>query len=155
MIEVVMSLSVVSIGLVGILSLMARNIQISVDGRDQAIASQLSQEGLELVLYAVRNKNASFDTAQYCLDYTYTGGSTDGQKCAVRSTTLSVDAGTGLYTHSGGTSTKFRRIIDVASDTSKYTIISYVRWDGTDPDIGVDCDTIGKCAESKLEITKN
>ena len=161
-IEVVLSLTVISIGLVGILQLMSNNIQVSLDARDQAIAAQLAQEGAELALYVVKGKGITFSDNNYCLDYTYSGGQIDNEKCnggISKTPTLSKDSTKGFYfSGNGGTATKFHRIVHVTDNATdnKYVVNSFVSWNGADPDTGTltACTAAAKCAVAQLEIIK-
>lgn len=49
LLEVIISISIITVGLVGILSLVVQNIQVSYTNKSTMIASQLAQEGIDLV----------------------------------------------------------------------------------------------------------
>ena len=161
-IEVVISLAVVTIGLVSILNLMANNIRTSLDARDQVIAAQLAQEGAELALYAVGDKRITFGPGSYCLDYSYAGLPLASYGCSGVGADKPV-----LYKNSlsdfyqrknSGTETKFRRKInvkenkDAAGQVVSYTFDSLVSWSGTDPTNLAAC--TDKCVSATVDIKK-
>ncbi|MFA4833270.1 MAG: prepilin-type N-terminal cleavage/methylation domain-containing protein [Patescibacteria group bacterium] len=47
--EIVVAFSIITIGLVGVLSLTAQNVQVEYTNKNNLVASQLAQEGLELI----------------------------------------------------------------------------------------------------------
>ena len=58
-VEVMVSVFILTIGIVAVLDLMAKNIKNSTDSRDSIIASELAQEGVELI----RNVRDNYFTA--------------------------------------------------------------------------------------------
>jgi len=142
LIEVLFSLLVLSIGIGAVMSLMTINITTSNTAKNQIIASELAQEGLELIKNL--KDNAATPTTftsqvsngnDYRVDYfsllnTFSGsGPADSKR-------LNLDATAKIYSHSSlSTPTKFFRKIAVVVDTvdSKKvaTVTSYVTWNGT------------------------
>jgi prepilin-type N-terminal cleavage/methylation domain-containing protein len=154
LIEVLVTLFVLSAGLVGVSVLMANNIRSSENSKNQIIATQLAQEGIELVRNLKDNKQ--LDAAPY-----------NNQTCIFLCTGLRVDKTLVLdsggdkrlylngsfYTHTNtGTPTKFYRQIDlsitgdiahVPSSDRVIKVTSYVSWNGTGiPGI---CNIANKC----------
>lgn len=83
--EIVVSIFIIAMGMVGVLSLINQNIQAQYINKNRLIASQLAQEGIELVRN-IRDKNwlegsswtDNIGPGNYILDYTgYIGGVSD------------------------------------------------------------------------------
>lgn len=158
MIEVIFSVFVISIGLTGTTALLNDSMRESISSRDSVIASQLAQEGIELVRNLRdnnwENERGSFATAYFpsgdksnCkIDY----NDTDMQNSnCIADNDFQLYLSGGLYyqhTSIGATATKyFRKIkIDYDPDVSptKAIVTSFVKWDGTMP---VEIDTIAEC----------
>lgn len=96
LIEIVIILFVISMGLIGILSLIVQNIQSQDYNKNNLIATQLSQEGIELVR-RVRDNNFKQSLAfnyglaetqpeifSYCFDYNDTAPVTTTEACSLR-----------------------------------------------------------------------
>jgi len=149
LIEVLLALLVLSIGLVAVSILMSGNIKNFQNTKNQIIASQLAQEGIELV----RNLKDNDDT--------FTSTVTSGD--------YRIDAITGLldtgsdrklylnsdfYVHnSAGTATKFYRKISVdistdADDKKTATVTSTVTWNGTGFGSFSTCNVSNKCVSA-------
>lgn len=117
-IEGIISVFLISVGMIAVLALMSANLRETFDSRDQTIATLLSQEGIELVRNLRDNNWANgepaFDSAEF------PGGGTgyriDYRSGSVRSTNpirvLNVNAN-GYYWHSAGSATKFQRKIEI------------------------------------------
>jgi prepilin-type N-terminal cleavage/methylation domain-containing protein len=153
LVEVLFALLVLTVGITSILFIMVRNIRNSIEAKDQIIAAELVQEGMELVRNLNDNKFLINGTAypNMRVDVTESGGG---------SVITFVEAGTdwrlfivsGAYAHSGGsagTETKFSRRIDVFDDsaTSQRTIRSRVSWNGLGT-IPVNCNIANQCASA-------
>jgi prepilin-type N-terminal cleavage/methylation domain-containing protein len=146
-IEVVMSMAVISVGLLGIMDLMAKNVRTATDSRDEMIAAGLAQEGAELVLYE-KNKGTVLSAGNICVSYN-TGVT---NSCAAF--TLYKNA-SGFYTHSIATATKFQRRLIVVVNANDYTVTSFVSWNNSAPPIvAANCTITNKCVLSTLVIQK-
>ncbi len=96
LIEIVIVLFVISMGLIGILSLIVQNIQSQDYNKNNLIATQLSQEGVELVRRLRDNNfkqgndfnfglaNASGEVFNYCLDYNDIELTLSSEACLLR-----------------------------------------------------------------------
>jgi type II secretory pathway pseudopilin PulG len=146
--EMMVVIFIVVVGLVGVLSLANQNSQVQSVDRNSVIATQLAQEGLELV----RNKrdmnwlqggnwktssttNSRLDIIQQARGLTYTvdaytgriGNAFAGISDPLARLYLN---GAGFYTHqSGATSTIFSRVITSGNESAASTsIICLVQW---------------------------
>jgi prepilin-type N-terminal cleavage/methylation domain-containing protein len=142
--EITVVIFIITIGMLGILSLVNQSIQVEYINKNMIVASQLAQEGLELArnkrdvnwLAGENWKNSSttfsnFDIVQdgtYAVDY---GGVINGAVNNIN------DAGAKLYLNAGGfythaataTSTPFSRLITVGNESSASTSVTcLVRW---------------------------
>jgi prepilin-type N-terminal cleavage/methylation domain-containing protein len=142
--EIIVVIFIITMGMVGILSLVHQNIQVEYVNKNTIIASQLSQEGLELV----RNKRDTnwlngvnwelsaspftnsdiIQDGSYTIDYT---GTIDRVPDNIN------DAGTALYLDTNGyyvnspsaSSTVFSRIITVGNESVASTSVTcLVQW---------------------------
>ena len=152
-IEVMISVFVLSVGIVAIISLMTGNIKNSAGSRDNIIASELAQEGVEIVRNIRDNNflnnpsdpfNGLSDGNSYRVDYN------NGISSAA-SYQLNY-SNSGFYTYSSGTATKFYRRIDITNyESSAFgrKITSTVIWGGNSiPSSPVDstkCNMSNKC----------
>lgn len=162
--EVLLSVFVLEIGLVATVSLMASSISHSADSRNQIIAAQLTQEGIELINNIRDNNWASGKTAfdppfpanslacTVNYDYDYTTGS--GINCS--SPDLKLYYKDSFYVHdsSGSVATRFQRKITIADDSDgNKRITSMVIWgNSTFPAIG-SCNTGAKCTYSEMVLS--
>ena len=143
LIEVLVSLFVLSIGITAIAVLMVNYIKDLQTSKNQIIASQLAQEGIELVRNLKDNNNMNTNTA-FC---NFGTGSTTCSNLRIDKDGL-FDGGADkklylngdFYTHTAGTSTKFFRRIDFSitgayasspNSTRIMTVTSYVTWNNT------------------------
>ncbi len=152
--EVVLSLFVLSVGLVTVLSLTNSSISETVDSRDSLIASALVQEGVELVRN-VRDNNAAqaynapgthdifehFSPSSICIvdfstvdNYIYNPG-TSPFDCVASNKRLGLNADD-RFVHGAANLTDFRREIrfssfDDALDPQSIDVVSVVTWGNT------------------------
>ncbi len=169
-VEVMLSVTILSIGIVGVMPLFISNLRVSMDSRDQIIADMLAQEGTELV-QSLRDNNLVNGAVGGIFDgATFPGSSSSN--CRISYDTdkiicdgtyqLNLDANK-FYTHkadTGAVATKFKRKISVAyspnsdnTSATKAEIISMTIWGNVFPDIG-SCNAGNKCAYTKLILTK-
>lgn len=140
--EVVVAIMVITMGMIGVLSLVIQNVQAQYINKNVLIASGLAQEGLELVRNIrdlnwltpgnVWNQNIVGDNT-YTMDY----GGLASIKMAINSideagARLYVDSN-GLYTHTvTAAATNFYRLITVVDQGNYLDIKCTIRWkDGT------------------------
>lgn len=157
-VEVMISVFLLSVGMVAIITLMSGSLRDSLDSRNQIIAAGLAQEGAELV------KNIR-DTNWIVGDTSFTGfpGSSPAN-CIISYDTPNLSCGGGVYllnfnannfyTHSAGTSTKFQRKIMISNIGTDKNIISMVSWSGSAPPATTaECATSSKCAYAQVTLT--
>jgi prepilin-type N-terminal cleavage/methylation domain-containing protein len=136
LLEIIVVIFIITIGLLGILSLGNQNVQVQSINRNSVIASQLAQEGLE----QVRNKRdmnwlqgadwetssssgSHLDILQVAGSYTYT---VDAYTGSIKTVSGIADPLAKLYINNGGfythavnaTSTPFSRIITVSHENN-------------------------------------
>lgn len=170
--EVILSVAVLSIGIMGVMPLIVSGLRETLDSRDQVIAAMLAQEGAELTQNFRDNNWANGEKA-----FKKVFPSVDKDNCRVSyddsddmickdsgngsSKTLNLN-GDSFYTHSAGIATKFQRKMEIVYDTgvantAKQAIItSVVVWSGSSgvfPDQLSDCNTTNKCAYNKVVLT--
>jgi Tfp pilus assembly protein PilV len=163
--EIMLSIFVLSIGLVGTIGLIANNIKNASDTRDSIIASELVQEGVELVRN-IRDNN--WIAGRTTFDGVFLpAGAVNNCRVDKNSTqvacglsyVLNTD-GSGYYVHSAGSSTKFQRKIFFFVNGSNRDVLSYVIWGTafpTDPANSSDtggCTISSKCAYTKLTLSE-
>lgn len=174
--EVMLSVAVLSIGIMGVLPLIVSGLREALDSRDQVIASMLAQEGAELAQNIRDNNWASGDDAFKTLSFPnvsrkdcrvdYNNTDVGGMKCINVSKALYLNADN-FYTHSVVTATKFQRKIEVeysnndgnpntAANADQAIITSMVIWSGSSgvfPALVASCNTANKCAYDKVVLT--
>lgn len=162
-IEVLVSLFLFSTALVGVVGLMAGEIWKSIDKRNEAIAGQLSQEGIELVRN-IRDNNwvasppevgfKDIDSGDnYRIDYKNQSLANGGTAAY-----LKIDSVSGLYSYGADLETVFRRKIIVSEPSStQRKITSAVSWgEGVLPasESGLsDCDSSSKCFYTQVTLS--
>lgn len=171
-IEVMFSVALVAIGITAVLQLMAGSLDQTLDSKNQVIATELAQEGIELVRN-IRDNNwlasgvdsfSSFPVSSdsNCdIDYSYTyPNSIDcGGKYGLNSQG-------GFYQSTSGSAT-FQRRIDIeydqnpSSKATQATVTSIVIWGGnwpanlSNPDSpGSQCSAATKCAWAQVILTR-
>lgn len=133
-IEVMVAVGIISVGMMGVLSLMSQNVQVQAVTKNNLIASMLAQEGIELVRN-IRDTNWLTSTATNYYDNIFATSTIDNIGIYTKSdldfndasSTLAIDS-KGLYSAHGATSTIFKRLITVSSTTDYMNIKSTVRW---------------------------
>ena len=144
LLEVMMATLIIGIGLVGVSSLIAQNIQVQYINKNVLIASQLAQEGLELVRN-VRDENWLIDgndwkigagsgtnsdivqDAHYAIDYL---GSINSSVNTITDNGAKLYINSDYYNHTvSGDVTPFFRLIEAIEDAggSFLTVICTVR----------------------------
>lgn len=140
--EVVVSITVIVVGMIGVLSLVTQNIEVQYINKNVLMASGLAQEGLELVRnirdlnWLTSGKSWKQDIlgdGTYTIDY-------EGLN-SINMTVNSLDESGarlyidnyGFYTHAAtATSTSFYRLVTVEDKTDYLDVKCTIRWkDGT------------------------
>lgn len=166
-IEVMLSVAVLAVGIVGVIPLLATGMNATNASRDQEIAVLLAQEGVELIRNVRDNNWANGDdsfksfpsvgSTDCRIDYTYNGGNIS---CSGASNALNVSSD--FYRHGSGTLTKFQRKILIDVTSSQATVTSEVTWaSGFPPNHSsgspVDyknCNTSSQCAYTTVILSK-
>jgi len=152
LVEVLFALLVLSIGVASIAALMAGNIKTAVVAKDQVIAAELAQEGIELVVNLKSNKDigGSF-TTETSSNASYHVDINDNFAQFISSASSSFpDQVLNLkdehYLHtSAGVETKFHRRISLtvtAPPNGSVNVTSQVAWGGSFP---ADCNMGNRC----------
>lgn len=163
--ETLLAAFVLSVGLLSIVKLFQVSLSQSLFLRDATIASQLAQEGVELVRNVRDNNFVGGGTG-------FSSFSSSNKHCyiAVDSPTLncfSTQSGTSRYNliYQGGQyvsttgASKFRRYVyvDYSSSSQEATVKSFVVWDGTalPPSTGstAGCSIQNKCVYTEVFLT--
>lgn len=133
LVEIIVILFIVSVGLIGVLSLVIQNIQSQVINKNDIIANQLAQEGVELIR-KTRDSNwlnsNPWDTN--LADGTYYMSYTDTIPSILVSDSDAdlYQADSGYYSHnSSGTVTSFNRKLRITSiDADSMQVEAIVTW---------------------------
>ena len=135
--EIVVVLFIMSMGMVGVLSLSARNIKTQNINKNRIIAHQLTQEGLEIIRNVrdwnwknSNDYNVGLSNGNYRVDYSgylqYTTANIDSAKLQIK------DDGTyiGFYVHdSNEPDSIFSRLITIATnDANSIKVTCLVQW---------------------------
>jgi len=140
--EIIVVIFIVSLSLVGILALATYNIKISNFNKNELIASQLAQEGLELVrnqrdknwldgndwkLGAGAGSNSDiYQDGTYAIDYR--NGIINVDSINSSGAVLKINS-EGFYEHVTGTNTVFSRVITITDNTEDHMEVeSNVQW---------------------------
>ncbi|MDD4332960.1 MAG: prepilin-type N-terminal cleavage/methylation domain-containing protein [Patescibacteria group bacterium] len=128
-VEIMVVVFIVAMGLLGVSSLVMQSIKAQNIDKNTLIASQLAQEGIELV----RNKRDSnwkigdnwdsgLSAGNYIIDYTGNISLFSGNK------KLFINSD-GYYAHEGAIPTSFTRLISITNNSSiSITVICTVEW---------------------------
>jgi type IV pilus modification protein PilV len=141
LVEVLIAILVLSVGITGLLGLMTSNIKDSINSRDAIIASELAQEGIELVRNA-RDNNfangrdvfANIASTDGCIDKN-TDSNNPSFLCP-NEKQLHYESGFYVHSPTAQTLTKFARritIIDYTGPPAGKFVISTVIWGNSWP----------------------
>ncbi len=134
------AITIISIGMLGVSSLVIQNLQVQRVNKNQLIASMLAQEGLELVRN-IRDENwlkgddwdldilnaVNGDDGTFIVDYNAVPDDAPDDFTHA-STELDIN-GNGFYFHGVGSPTIFKRLITATNPTGDYIEVeSYVEW---------------------------
>lgn len=158
--EVILAAFILSFVLVTIVSVFSSGMRNSMDSRDAIIASELSQEGVELVRN-IRDNNWANNRASFDPIYIPTGNNCRVDK---NSTSVVCDGayalkldGNNFFVNNGSTTTKFKRriILNYDAAAGEMSVISLVSWNSSSPPLTiVECTTGSKCVYSQLVLDK-
>ncbi|QQS60895.1 MAG: prepilin-type N-terminal cleavage/methylation domain-containing protein [Candidatus Moraniibacteriota bacterium] len=160
LVEVVISIGILSIGLLAVSTLFSNNVKEMFEIRDQTTAVALAQEGIEFV----RNYHSNPTNSPLSLpsngDYIFYGKDSYIQKkdFTLDKATFNyvfTNGDLGLFTQRddlGGEVTKFKRKISISDSGTSKTVKSYVIWGETFPASDSNCNAANKCVYSKVEL---
>jgi len=134
LVEIVIVLGIMTLGLLGVASLILQNMQVEILNKDYLVASMLAQEGLEIVRN-IRDDNwvKSLDwldgipsTGTFVLDYRGKGSINTTPNVNGDSGTLLYFGANNYYTHqvSSAPSGFFRLLTTVESDDGTYVLLN-------------------------------
>lgn len=139
--EVILSVFILSIGLVTIVAVMVGSLRFAMNNRDTIIATELAQEGTELVRNVRDNDVASggtgftsFSGNRHCFISWNSGLTCNGSKGTLSRYTLAYAGG--MYQHGPGASGKFSRYVYInytGGANERATVRSFVFWGGNVP----------------------
>lgn len=157
--EALLSVFVVSVGLLSVLGLMTSTLRNVFDARNEVIATALAQEGVELIANVHSNnllaspstpfdhfpvsmkQNCYIDIASFAtppaVGSNMNGCTANG--AAIPAAFASLHLNGGRYSYAGATATLFSRVvwIDTATSATQVTALSFVAWgSGTLPNNG-------------------
>ena len=144
--EIVVVIFVFSLGMLGLATMVVQNIQVQYVNKDYLIASQLAQEGLELV----RNKRDS----NWLAETTWSGGLTSGNYIFdyndytnnsysdINSTPFLKINSSGFYNYTSGTPSIFKRLIETTNDSNSINVKCVVQWNDRGKIYNYEADTV-------------
>lgn len=175
--EVMLAATVLVVGIVAVIALISSSIRNSANSRDQIIATDLMQEGLELVRNVRDNNQAQLkvveapdindvfayfpdinddnnDSCRIDKNFVYSTG--DNIVCG-SDFALKLD-NSNFYNHTDGSATKFSRRIKIKDFDSGNgrKITSIVTWDGKPDSVPIDtsdCNIGNKCVWAETILT--
>jgi prepilin-type N-terminal cleavage/methylation domain-containing protein len=158
LVEVLLSMVVLTVGLLPILSSMNKGLNASFGSRDMIVASELSQEGIELVKNV---KDNGILAGNKTLDFLVTAGQ---HVCRIDYTASELNCATASYDLTGtplghsGASGKFKRRIFVNYESTKQTAdcVSAVSWGTYVPtmgDVRSNCNSASSCTYVETTLT--
>ncbi|MFA7209734.1 MAG: hypothetical protein WC120_05680 [Parcubacteria group bacterium] len=163
LIETLFSVLLITTGILTVMGLVGSGMAVSLDARNQLVAVELAQEGVELARN-IRDNNWENSVETF-------NSITAGTNCRIDKTysypnpivcngqyRLYLD-GNGFYTHnSAGTPTRFYRKLVIGNGTENRPVASMVTWDSRGasafPADKADCDTVHKCAYAEVVLGK-
>ncbi|HEX8974561.1 MAG TPA: prepilin-type N-terminal cleavage/methylation domain-containing protein, partial [Patescibacteria group bacterium] len=165
LVEVLITLTVLTLGIGGVSVLMLSSIRNTENAKNQIIASQLAQEGIELVRNFHDNKNSSTNpfssqlqsNSNYkvgpAMDFGLFQNSYNNSKYKQLTLLEMPTNGTVEYRYGGLKPSKFFRTIDIKPNTllKKVGVTAYVFWGGgtTPPD---PCNLGNKCVSATSDM---
>lgn len=173
--EVMISMFVMSVGIVTVIGLFSKGFINSAVDRDRIVAAGLAQEGVELVKNVRDNSFAKGDadgfihfvvSGDYCrasydsnTSVNMDCSSSSGDRPASNLARYTLSLSGSYYKHTNSASAKFSRYIDVDYNNGQKTadVVSFVYWGGSVPsDIEngsvTNCHIINRCVYSKVRL---
>lgn len=132
-IEVSIAITIIAVGFIGIASLAIQNIQVQYVSKNTLVASQLTQEGLEMVRN-VRDsnwndgKNWKEGLVNPVFDYDYQGNIVVLNDINDPNAVLKIDSTNKMYNHSSGENSPFSRIIEMSDMGDYLDVLCRVQW---------------------------
>ena len=131
LIESILSMFVLSVGIIAVLELMTSSIGVSIEAKNYNIAISLAQEGIELVRNVrdndwagfgslPNNSNCKIDIDSNSIDDCNNGSS-------ISNRILRLD-GNGFYNHTTGSPTRFYRKVGLFESSNQRIVTSMVIW---------------------------
>jgi Tfp pilus assembly protein PilV len=128
MIEAVVGLTLITVGMLGVFSLISSSLKTSQEVGSRFIAANLAAEGVEVVKNIIdtnvakrRAFNYGISSGDYMVDYDSTSlNSSSGGY-------LYID-NNGTYSHSGGSETVFKRVVSITNGSGYIDVSSKVFW---------------------------
>jgi len=145
LLEVIIVIYIFSMGILGLSTLVIKNIQLENMNKNGLIASQLAQEGLELV----RNKRDSNWLTGADWDNGLIGDGTYGidvtndiiNFSSIDEAVLKINT-EGVYNLSDGSDTKFKRLITASNNGDNINVSCLVQWSERGKDYQYQADTL-------------
>lgn len=172
--EILLAVFVLAIGLTSIIALIVNSLSYSLESQNIIVASQLAQEGIELVRNVRDNDfaagvghngfaNFPSPSNKHCyMDYndslTSLASNCNPSQGPAPSYTLTYDTMSGFYQHQGSSQERFSRYIYIDYDNTvgqeKATVRSFVYWGTFIPRNGVvaDCTAGNKCVFNEVDL---
>jgi len=144
--EVTLALGVITMGLLGVFSLVLQNLQAQSINKNYLVASMLAQEGVELVRntrdtnflhndngYNWKNGNGGSPDSDIVKDGTYAINFNSDindipDNVDDNGARIYFDSGNGIYNHTGGELTPYNRLITVVDRGEYVEVHSNVQW---------------------------
>jgi len=132
LIEILIAISVLIVGIVGVYAIVPRIVGVTAENRDEFIASQLAQEGLEIVrnmrdsnwLRGVAWDSGLNNCSSGCeIDYN------DASFSSYADRFLKID-NNGFYNYDSGEDTKFKRKITITPSSNVLDVKVEIFWSG-------------------------
>lgn len=146
LVEVLFALLVLSVGVSAVSVLMTSSIKNAIVAKNQVIASELAQEGVELVTNLKANDATFTSTGRYAAadNYRIDVTTPDTTSFAVVAPALQkLYLSSGIYSHVAGTATNFYRKIKIEKSGTSVIATGYVTWNGTG--VPTVCNIANKC----------
>lgn len=139
MIEATFSIFIVGTILITFMAVMGSVFRTEFAKRDLIIATNLAQEGIEIVRN-IRDNNWKATPPKTAFELPFPANTPLGNDYRVRYDNNTIDGGSknlylsgGFYGHvAGGTATKFSRTVRISGSGESRTVASTVNWDGKD-----------------------
>lgn len=137
LVELIITLFIFAIGLAAVVFMTSKNIKSSVDAKDQIVASELAQEGIELIRNLKDRKNLDVSPYDHACSTNCQNLRVDINSNIPAASSRRLNLNGNFYTHSTtGSPTRFFRRIDItitgnispSPSNRVMTVKSYVTW---------------------------